>query len=199
MEDYRIFGGRGAGMNIKRLITGIARENPGALAFCCELAQLENGVDYINTLGMLELFGSRAYQLWNDCCDRNTEQAAEVLRLFLENKITKEEIHEHTDLPRGTAFDMDELRAREPQRPKEGYLKARHGIILPGKVPAGTCEECATMHDPRMPHNQQSLAYQYKFYDQHGRFPTWADAMAHCDEEMQQYWTNALRERGITV
>jgi hypothetical protein len=61
------------------------------------------------------------------------------------------------------------------------------------------CQECAVKHDPEQPHNQQSLYYQYKFYAQHGRWPTWADAMAHCDREVREYWISALRERGIEV
>lgn len=50
-----------------------------------------------------------------------------------------------------------------------GYLKDIHGMTLLGNVPEGTCPECAVPHDPEQPHNRDSLAYQYKFYDQHGR------------------------------
>lgn len=64
---------------------------------------------------------------------------------------------------------------------------------------AGTCQECAIVHDPAQPHNQQSLHYQYSFYADNGRWPTWADAMAHCSPEIQEKWKAALKERGITV
>ncbi len=80
-----------------------------------------------------------------------------------------------------------------------GYLQQRHGCMMLGKTHEGTCTECAVAHDPGMPHNQQSLAYQYHFYDQHGRWPTWEDAMAHCTEEVKEQWKVALRERGIEV
>ena len=80
-----------------------------------------------------------------------------------------------------------------------GYLKDVHGMALLGNVPEGTCPECAVKHDLQQPHNRDSLTYQYKFYDQHGRWPTWADAMAHCPEEVKEYWKDALRERGIEV
>lgn len=63
----------------------------------------------------------------------------------------------------------------------------------------GTCPECAVKHDPRMPHNRDSLFYQYNFYGQHGRFPTWKDAMAHCDEAVKEVWTDALKEHGEEV
>ena len=71
--------------------------------------------------------------------------------------------------------------------------------MMLGRTPEGTCPECAVKHDPKMPHNRDSLAYQYKFYDEHGRWPTWMDAMAHCDEEMKQAWIEALREKGVVV
>ena len=80
-----------------------------------------------------------------------------------------------------------------------GYLQERHGMMMPGRVLEGTCEMCATAHDPGMPHNQQSLAYQYKFYDENGRWPTWKDAMAHCEPDVQQTWIDALKERGVEV
>lgn len=63
----------------------------------------------------------------------------------------------------------------------------------------GTCLECGVKHEPELPHNQQSLFYQYKFYNDHGRWPTWKDAMEHCSEEMKEIWINELKSRGIEV
>ena len=65
--------------------------------------------------------------------------------------------------------------------------------IMP--APAGTCPECAVDHSPEVPHNQQSLHYQYTFYAQHGRWPTWADAIAHCSPETQSAWKRELIAR----
>lgn len=64
---------------------------------------------------------------------------------------------------------------------------------------AGTCPECAVAHDPAMPHNAQSLYYQYKFRQKHGRYPDWNDAMAHCTGEVRAQWTQALAKRGVIV
>jgi hypothetical protein len=50
-----------------------------------------------------------------------------------------------------------------------------------------------------MPHNQQSLYWQYHFYGRHGRWPTWSDAMAHCSPEMREEWTRALEACGVVV
>ena len=77
------------------------------------------------------------------------------------------------------------------------YLKDQTGFTLFGKVPPGTCPECAVAHDPAQPHNRDSLYYQYNFYDEHGRWPTWADAMEHCTQEIKDFWIQALRERGV--
>jgi len=72
-------------------------------------------------------------------------------------------------------------------------------FLILGNTPEGTCPECATKHEPEQPHNQQSLTYQYKFYDKHGRWPAWADAMEHCPEEIKSFWVEELKERGIEV
>lgn len=69
--------------------------------------------------------------------------------------------------------------------------------MLPAKP--GTCSECAVDHPPHLPHNRDSLAYQYRFFDQHGRWPTWNDAMAHCDDAMRAHWTKALTAKGVNL
>lgn len=59
-----------------------------------------------------------------------------------------------------------------------------------------TCPICAEKHLPEQPHNALSLYYQYRFYGIRDRWPTWADAMAHCSEQMQTYWRGALKAAG---
>ena len=78
-----------------------------------------------------------------------------------------------------------------------GILQEKHGMMILGNTPKGTCTECAVAHDPEQPHNCNSLTYQYKFYDQHGRWPTWKDAMEHCSDEVKEAWTQALRDLGV--
>lgn len=80
-----------------------------------------------------------------------------------------------------------------------GYLHDSHGVTLAGNTPPGTCPMCAVKHDPAQPHNLQSLTYQYKYYDQHGRWPTWEDAMEHYLPEVKEYWITALREHGVEI
>lgn len=58
----------------------------------------------------------------------------------------------------------------------------------------GTCPVCATKHEPNRPHNQQSLYYQMRFYGLHGRWPTWADALAHVtDNYVRDHWEYCLK------
>jgi len=63
--------------------------------------------------------------------------------------------------------------------------------LLPCKY--GVCKECAVDHLPTEPHDNQSLYYQYKFYGEHGRWPTWKDAIAHCDGPTQVMWERELK------
>lgn len=63
----------------------------------------------------------------------------------------------------------------------------------------GVCPECAVDHVPEAPHNKDSLAYQYDFYGKHGRWPTWTDAMAHCDETTRQFWSEELVKAGQSL
>lgn len=79
-----------------------------------------------------------------------------------------------------------------------GVLQEKYGItMLPTKP--GTCPECGVAHDPRMPHNRDSLAYMYNFFDKHERWPSWADAMAHCSEDVKAYWRDQLNARGVEI
>ena len=69
--------------------------------------------------------------------------------------------------------------------------------MLPPKP--GVCQECAIDHSPESPHNKDSLFYQYYFFNIHGRWPTWKDAMKHCDEETKTKWSAELIKRGVIL
>lgn len=70
-------------------------------------------------------------------------------------------------------------------------------MLLPPRP--DVCQECAVDHDPRLPHNQQSLYYQTKFHIEHGRGATWSDAMAHCSDDVRERWIEALKSHGVEV
>jgi hypothetical protein len=61
------------------------------------------------------------------------------------------------------------------------------------------CQQCAIEHPIDQPHVATTLCYGYFFYREHGRSPTWADAIAHCDAETQAAWTLHLTSIGIDV
>lgn len=69
--------------------------------------------------------------------------------------------------------------------------------LLPAKT--GTCPECAVAHDPKAPHNAQSLFYQYKYFNEHDHWPNWKNAMAHCSEEIKSFWVAELQKMGVNV
>lgn len=64
---------------------------------------------------------------------------------------------------------------------------------------ADTCQMCATMHEPEIPHNATSMYYQVRFKMEFGRDPTWHDAMAHCDEEIKKAWKEAMADQGVPL
>ncbi len=70
-------------------------------------------------------------------------------------------------------------------------------MLLPPRL--DVCQECARDHDPRLPHDKQSLYYQMKHQLEHNRGATWADAMAHCSDEIKAAWIDGLKKFGIEV
>lgn len=76
------------------------------------------------------------------------------------------------------------------EEPEPMEIKPMKGMLLPPK--SDTCPVCATKHEPEMPHNQPSLYYQMRFKGLHGRWPTWADAAAHCTPQVRDQWKQAL-------
>lgn len=83
-----------------------------------------------------------------------------------------------------------------------GKMKVREfGIedvrILPPRE--GRCPVCAATHAPELPHNKDSLYYQMRFRQQHGRFPTWKDATAHCSPEAKRFFADEYAKRGISI
>jgi hypothetical protein len=61
------------------------------------------------------------------------------------------------------------------------------------------CQSCAVDHKPEQPHDATSFFYAFWFHGQTGRSPTWADAMAHCDEANKKFWTKYLTGVGIDI
>ncbi|UAN54729.1 hypothetical protein KGP26_29715 (plasmid) [Serratia sp. JSRIV002] len=69
-------------------------------------------------------------------------------------------------------------------------------VPLVTQVRPGCCTACGLKHAPDEPHNLRSMVYQYTFYVEHGRWPTWSDALAHCSDALRQFWITELTARG---
>jgi len=93
-----------------------------------------------------------------------------------------------------TAFTAEEEAAAPAEAQHLGGFR-----LFRGRMKEGQCPECAVVHDAEQPHNQQSLFYQYSFREKHGRWPTWADAMAHCSPEVKAFWVKELATFGVVV
>ena len=59
--------------------------------------------------------------------------------------------------------------------------------------------ECGIVHEPELPHDPMKLQYQYYFYAEHDRWPTWVDALAHCSDEMYEAWREGLAQHGVVI
>lgn len=79
-----------------------------------------------------------------------------------------------------------------------GFLNDRFGMTLMPAKP-GLCPKCDRKHEDGWPHDRDSLLFQYTFYDEHGYFPSWADALEGCSEGVKAYWTEQLTACGIDL
>lgn len=77
---------------------------------------------------------------------------------------------------------------------KETHEAAAWTVMPP---PADCCQICAHKHAPDQPHNAQSLYYQTTFAGMIGRTPTWADALAHCADDVRTFWEKELRRMKV--
>lgn len=62
--------------------------------------------------------------------------------------------------------------------------------------PPDACQQCGVKHQANEPHNQESLFWQIHFNRIHGRWPSWQDAAAHCDPEVQQIVKETVEAAG---
>ena len=84
--------------------------NPGAMNFMMESITLNpmNVIKVILPLDIMEIYGSKIYMLFNDCCNRDHEEVDKVIMAYLSGKLTKREIHANLSQGRGTPFNLSE-------------------------------------------------------------------------------------------
>ncbi len=66
---------------------------------------------------------------------------------------------------------------------------------LPAAKPA--CAVCDLSHPIDQPHDVESSTYKLGFWLEHDRWPTWKDAIAHCDVRTRIAAELDLRRRGL--
>lgn len=80
----------------------------------------------------------------------------------------------------------------DTEKPKE----EKGGFTLLPPAP-NVCQECAVDHGLKDAHDALSLYYQMHFRSKHGRWPTWKDAIAHCDPDVRKQWEEELKKMGV--
>jgi hypothetical protein len=93
---------------LREIIGDMSDGNPGCITFLCSLLKNYrhgNPIEYIKTLDYLDIYGSKAYMLWNDCCGRDIEKVELVLQNYSRGYLYDTDIYKHIDGGRGEPFE----------------------------------------------------------------------------------------------
>jgi hypothetical protein len=94
-----------ASMSTKEILIAMCDGNPGAIT--CMVQMLQNDPDAIFDIlyfDTMDIYGSKIYKLWNDCCDRDMAKFKETIKYLQSGQVSKEEIHENLNRPRAIPF-----------------------------------------------------------------------------------------------
>ena len=83
-----------------KIITEMSEGNPGAMTVVMQLMDLGNKGEFkaITTLlflDTLEVYGSRLYMLWNDCCDRDINVMMDIVKQVQQGSRSHEDFNKH--------------------------------------------------------------------------------------------------------
>lgn len=92
----------------KDVILKMSDGNPGAITFMIQLLSSGHPTDMmiIVTLDALGIYGSKAYMVWNDICDKNLETVRLMMMNLSFGKITKEHLLENLSQGRAVPYDL---------------------------------------------------------------------------------------------
>ena len=78
--------------------------NPGAITFMMEAITVEpdNALKAFERMDYANIKGDKLYMIWNDCCDRDTKKA---LNVMLNNSI--DDINKHINYENGRGIEYD--------------------------------------------------------------------------------------------
>ena len=83
-------------MSIDDMVVTMSEGNPGALT--CMVNMLNyNPMALLDILffDTMEIYGSKIYMLWNDCCGRDMDKFNKTIQYIREGKVSKEKVHEN--------------------------------------------------------------------------------------------------------
>lgn len=102
-------------------------------------------------------------------------------------------------MPERTTADLINELYRRGQRARRKTVAKVEVKEFTKMLPAapGHCQVCAVKHGPGEFHDCRSLYYQVQFHGKFGRWPTWADASAHCTEQVRAALRQVLAANGI--
>jgi len=97
----KIFGS----MTKSEILYEMSEGNPGAIDCMIRLLKHdEEAIFYIMFLDNMEIYGSKIYMIWNDCCNRDMTKFVETLQYLESGAVTKEEIHNNLNRVRAIPF-----------------------------------------------------------------------------------------------
>lgn len=94
-----------ADMSIDDMVVTMSEGNPGALT--CMVNMLNyNPMALLDILffDTMEIYGSKIYMLWNDCCGRDMDKFNKTIQYIREGKVSKEKVHENLNRVRAEPF-----------------------------------------------------------------------------------------------
>ena len=96
---------------IADIINNMSGGNPGAVAFLVELQKAcgytDKWIEIVTVLCVeLNLRGSQLYQIWNDCCQRDSKRAVKVVEAIQLRWITKKYVLECVNQPYGSKIKL---------------------------------------------------------------------------------------------
>lgn len=97
---------------LHEMVVRCAKGNPGALTAVVRLYGAGGGAwEMVKICDELQIYGSRLYQLWNDCLGWDAEKAAQLAQAYRAGQIDAGTIREKIrgDGCRGYAFDPEEV------------------------------------------------------------------------------------------
>lgn len=90
------------------VIVDIAKGNPSAMSFLFEVMQdyPSDALDVFLNLLRLDITGSKAYMIWNDICDRDTEKSIDLIKKAFKDEKLQEELKNNLENTRAVPMNF---------------------------------------------------------------------------------------------